>query len=134
MAGSFSEIEVIARNKESDLALFKVKTDRKFSDVALTRDDQPAIIGSGAWQTGCPNGKNPNTFYCQVVAIDRYLGVSTVECSRQPEQGRSGGPLFNQKGEVIGICSAADPDEKRGIYSSWKAIKLFLKDLPYDFY
>ena len=134
LAGSFHEIRVIARNKELDLAVFKVKTDRKFPGANLAGSDHPVVIGSTVLQIGCPQGKDPSAFYCRVAAIDRYLGGSTVECSVQPETGRSGGPLFNEVGEVVGICSCAEPKERKGIYSSWKAIKSFLKDLPYDFY
>jgi len=62
----------------------------------------------------------------QIVAVDRYLGPSTIECTNQPVQGRSGGGLFNDRGELVGVCSAADPWLRRGIYGGLRAIHSFL--------
>jgi hypothetical protein len=36
----------------------------------------------------------------------------------QPVEGRSGGGLFDERGELIGVCYAADPTLKEGLYSA----------------
>jgi hypothetical protein len=58
--------------------------------------------------------------------VDRYLEAPTIECTKQPVQGRSGGALFNTSGEVVGVCSAADPQLHRGIYVGLRAIHALL--------
>src|SRR5690606_26213662 len=36
--------------------------------------------------------------------------------------GRSGGGLFNSEGKVVGVCVAADPRDKRGLYAGLEVI------------
>jgi hypothetical protein len=45
------------------------------------------------------------------------LGPSNVEVAKAPVQGRSGGGLFNQAGQLIGVCYAADKELDEGLYS-----------------
>ncbi|MEZ6057187.1 MAG: thioredoxin domain-containing protein [Planctomycetaceae bacterium] len=66
---------------------------------------------------GCDGGALPTALPIEVTSIDRYEGASTIECTGVPVQGRSGGGLFNLDGELIGVCFAADPVGKLGIYT-----------------
>ena len=46
-----------------------------------------------------------------------------------PKEGRSGGPLLNDQGEVIGICQGYTMDANRhGVYASLRNIHDFLKE------
>jgi hypothetical protein len=53
--------------------------------------------------------------------VNRYLGPDNLECTGVPVQGRSGGGLFDRHGDLVGVCVAADPREKRGLYAGLKA-------------
>jgi hypothetical protein len=76
---------------------------------------------------GCGHGNNPTQQKHVVTQTDRYEGPSNIiECTGVPVQGRSGGGLFNQQGEVVGVCMAADEQGRRGLYVGLKAIQGFL--------
>src|SRR3990172_9460405 len=62
----------------------------------------------------------------RISAVNRYLGAPTIECTGQPVQGRSGGGLFNESAQLIGVCSAADPAERKGIYAGLAAVHSLL--------
>ena len=46
-----------------------------------------------------------------------YMGPPNVEVDGLPVEGRSGGGLFDERGELIGVCYAADPSLKEGLYN-----------------
>jgi hypothetical protein len=48
--------------------------------------------------------------------MNRYLGAPNIETSGAPVQGRSGGGLFNDQGELVGVCYAADGQLDEGLY------------------
>ena len=54
--------------------------------------------------------------------MNRYQGHANVEAARAPEEGRSGGGLFNANGQLIGVCYAADPQGNEGLYASLDSI------------
>jgi len=62
----------------------------------------------------------------RITALNRYLGPDNLECSGVPDQGRSGGGLLTKDGLVIGVCTAADPRDQRGIYAGLKAVQQLL--------
>lgn len=127
-------LTLIAADKDLDLALVKIITDKPLPAVRMAAADYRARVGGLVVQIGCPGGVTPP---CElpsqpkITAINRFLGAPTVECSGQPKEGRSGGPLFDTDGLLIGICSARSPTDQRGIYSSWQAIDIFLKKIGY---
>ena len=55
--------------------------------------------------------------------MDRFQGPSNIEASGAPVEGRSGGGLFNTRGELIGVCFAADPRANEGLYTSLPTIQ-----------
>lgn len=79
-------------------------------------------VGDVVQSVGCGGGDDPTVQTIKVTALNRYTGPDTVECSGVPVQGRSGGGLFNKEGLVVGVCSAADPRDQRGLYAGLKAI------------
>ncbi len=118
--------ELVRRDRQADLALVRVETDGTFPVAPVaTRAYRP---GSGlpASSVGCDHGADPTVRRTRILAVDRYLGPATIECSSQPVQGRSGGGLFNHRSELVGVCSAADPWLQRGIYAGLRSIHSFL--------
>lgn len=78
--------------------------------------------GEAVFSIGCNHGAEPTIFTSQITAIDKYLGAPNIEVAGQPVDGRSGGGLFSRDGLLIGICNAADPADKEGIYAGLSAI------------
>ena len=71
---------------------------------------------------GCGHGANPTPWETHITAVNRYQGHANVEAARAPEEGRSGGGLFNAAGQLIGVCFAADPQGNEGLYASIDSI------------
>ena len=66
---------------------------------------------------GCDQGADPTRRDSHISKLNRYIGPSNVEVAKAPEQGRSGGGLFNDKGQLIGVCYAADAELDEGLFS-----------------
>jgi thiol-disulfide isomerase/thioredoxin len=66
---------------------------------------------------GCDHGADPTRRDSHISKLNRYVGPSNVEVSGAPVQGRSGGGLFNDKSQLIGVCYAADAELNEGLYS-----------------
>jgi hypothetical protein len=72
---------------------------------------------------GCNNGGQPTARHSQVTCLDKFIGPPTVEVAGQPVEGRSGGGLFTREGYVIGVCNAADPSDKEGLFAAIDSIR-----------
>lgn len=75
---------------------------------------------------GCSGGDDPSREEQFLTALNKYDGCDNIECSTMPQQGRSGGGLFLGS-ELVGVCVAADPNERRGIYAALKPVTLLLE-------
>jgi thiol-disulfide isomerase/thioredoxin len=78
---------------------------------------------------GCDHGANPSRRDSHITKLNRYLGPANVEVAKAPVQGRSGGGLFNARGELIGVCYAADPSLDEGLYSGPEVVYAQLQRL-----
>lgn len=78
--------------------------------------------GQPLFSVGCNGGADPTIMEMQVTAIDRFTGAPNVECTGSPVQGRSGGGLFNEEGQLVAICFGALANEERGAYSGLPTI------------
>jgi thiol-disulfide isomerase/thioredoxin len=97
------------------------------SPVAVARIAPPGYRvypGQAVVSVGCNQGDNPSARRSKISAIDRYvvgtknpLCPTDIEVADQPVEGRSGGGLFSADGYLIGVCYAADPSDKEGLYS-----------------
>ena len=76
---------------------------------------------------GCEGGKLPKLRHSRVSALNRYLGPANIEVAGEPADGVSGGGLFDQRGRLTGICRAADPDERKGVFVGLPVIHEQLK-------
>jgi hypothetical protein len=57
-----------------------------------------------------------------VNSVNKFLGPANITADGEPAQGRSGGGLFNARGEVIGVCNAANPSDREGLYAALATI------------
>jgi hypothetical protein len=85
--------------------------------------------GAAVTSVGCNHGENPTAWATRITAINRYQGFPNIEAGGAPIEGRSGGGLFNERGNLIGICFAADPRADEGLYASLSSIHAKLDEL-----
>jgi hypothetical protein len=122
----------VAANHDADVGLVSVPSDLVFQTVKVApaldqvRKEQKVI------SIGCSSGQDPTREEVVVTATNKYLGPDNVECTGTPVRGRSGGGLFDEQGRVVGVCSAADPQEKRGLYCGLKPILTILAEQGLD--
>lgn len=114
-------------DEDADVGLIAISTAAPVavSNVALT--SQSISVNEPVYSIGCGGGEAPSRQSLKITAVNRYDGPDNIECTGVPMQGRSGGGLFNAAGEVIGVCSAADPKEKRGLYAHLATVHKLLE-------
>lgn len=113
--------QLIHYDLERDVALvsFRPTTAVKKAPVASQLVEN---VNDRVWSVGCDRGADPTVRSSRVTALDRYHGAPNIEAAGAPVQGRSGGGLFNAKGELVGVCFAADNEGDEGLYSSLPSI------------
>ena len=100
--------KVVGTDKQTDLALIKVDSDKKFPFVTLSKE-RPEI---GQWVVamGNPFGLGGTVTAGIISAEGRDIGEGPYDNFLQIDapinRGNSGGPTFNLKGEVVGVNTA----------------------------
>eukprot|EP00913_Durusdinium_trenchii_P023341 g21919.t1 len=113
---------------EADVGLIAIPTQAPIPVAPIATIENAASRGEHVVSIGCGGGADPSKLKIQVTALNRYRGPDNIECTGVPKQGRSGGGLFNAKGEVIGVCFAADPRDRRGLYAGLRPIHQLLTE------
>lgn len=112
----------------SDLGVIAIPTEQPVPTVSLAKFSTRLTTGTSLFTIGCGGGRRPEKIETRLTKLNPYLGPDNIECSGIPEQGRSGGGLFDAQGNVVGICFAADPPKKRGLYSALRPIYKLLAE------
>ncbi len=104
------DAKIVGRDPSTDVALIKLqKVGGKLPTVALG-DSDALEQGDFVLAIGSPLGFRESVTFGIVSAKDRQLTGSPFDDFLQTDaainQGNSGGPLFNMKGEVVGINTA----------------------------
>ncbi|MEG8098950.1 trypsin-like peptidase domain-containing protein [Candidatus Liberibacter brunswickensis] len=97
--------QVIGTDKFSDLAILKVKSDRKFVPVEF-EDISNIRLGETVFTIGNPLGLRGSVNAGIVSALDRNLHDRPgkyIQIDAPINKGNSGGPCFNALGHVIGV-------------------------------
>ena len=101
--------EVVGADPYMDIAVLKMKTNEKFSVVKFGDSDK-ARVGDWAVAIGNPFGLGGTVTAGIISARNRDINLTRyddfIQTDASINQGNSGGPLFNLKGEVIGINTA----------------------------
>ena len=101
--------KVIGADPYMDLAVLKMETKDKFKTVSFG-DSTKARVGDWVVAIGNPFGLGGTVTTGIISARNRQIGLTRYEDFIQTDasinQGNSGGPLFNLKGEVIGVNTA----------------------------
>ena len=101
--------EVVGTDSRTDIALIKIKAGRKLPFVRLG-DSETLEIGEWVAAIGNPFGLGHTVTSGIVSAKGRIIGSGPyddfIQTDASINPGNSGGPLFNLKGEVVGINTA----------------------------
>jgi serine protease Do len=101
--------EVIGRDEKTDLAVLKVKTEKKLTQVEFGDSD---VLRVGDWivAIGNPFGLGGTVTAGIVSARQRDINSGPyddyIQTDASINRGNSGGPMFNLEGKVIGINTA----------------------------
>lgn len=117
-----AQAQVIDFDLDRDLALVCFETTSPVAVTPLAPRGTTLAVEAPATSVGCGHGANPTPWETRITAVNRYQGHANVEAARAPEEGRSGGGLFNAAGQLIGVCFAADPQGNEGLYASIDSI------------
>ena len=101
------DVELIAVNNHIDLALIKIKhpEGEEFS-FAPVQDMEKLEIGQNVFAIGNPLGLERTLTQGVISTTQRsFDGLTYIQTDTPINPGNSGGPLFNTKGEVIGITN-----------------------------
>jgi serine protease Do len=104
---SYRQIRIVAINKFGDIALLKIddKEAPKFKYVLLGSADALAV-GEGVFAIGSPLGLERTVTEGILSTKTRQMaGELYLQTTAQINPGNSGGPLFNMRGEVVGITN-----------------------------
>jgi len=112
--GDIYEADVLSSSPSADVALIKINKDFKLKNkhVAIIGSSDNTLIGDDLFVIGAPLGVE-QTLSRGIVSgkiIHRNLNesfspIEFIQTDAAINPGNSGGPLFNMKGEVIGIAS-----------------------------
>ena len=101
--------EVVGADPYMDIAVLKMDTKDKFTTVKFGDSDK-ARVGDWAVAIGNPFGLGGTVTAGIISARNRDINLTRyddfIQTDASINQGNSGGPLFNLKGEVIGINTA----------------------------
>ena len=98
--------EIVGRDPQSDIALLKIRaTDLPFVKMA---DSRKSRVGDWVIAIGNPLGLGNTVTAGIISALQRNIGAGGaydrfIQTDTAINPGNSGGPLFNLKGEVVGI-------------------------------
>lgn len=101
------DVKIQALNPHFDLALLQIpqQKDVKFQPVYIGEDDSQRE-GDKVFAIGSPLGLERSVSEGIVSTRNRNMeGIVYIQTTAQINPGNSGGPLFNSKGEVVGVIN-----------------------------
>ena len=104
--------------KDMDIGLIAFRPNAATPVARLIPKNRSMTEGQPVFSWGCDRGALPSRRDSRITKLNRYLGAANVEVDGEPVEGRSGGGLFDERGELIGVCYAADPELKEGLYNA----------------
>jgi serine protease Do len=106
------EAQVIGRDPKTDIAIVKIDAGENLPAASIGDSDQ-IKVGDWVLAIGNPFGLSHTVTSGIVSAKGRVIGAGPyddfIQTDASINPGNSGGPLFNMKGEVIGINTAIIP-------------------------
>ncbi|MCK6554860.1 DegQ family serine endoprotease [Candidatus Binatia bacterium] len=107
--GTEHEARIVGRDPKTDLAVLKIDPKDKLPAVSLG-DSDSLRVGDWVMAIGNPFGLNNTVTAGIVSAKSRSIGAGPyddfIQTDASINPGNSGGPLFNERGEAVGINTA----------------------------
>ena len=129
---TYDDVRIVATSSELDLALLKVEptSDDPFHSVALAAASSGVFEGQTVFAIDSPLGLDRTVSEGIISVANRVIsGRLYLQTTTQINPGNSGGPLFNLRGEVVGVNNmkiAAVGAEGLGFSISADVVKSFL--------
>ena len=103
----FKKVKIVAVNDDTDLALLKIEEDLGMKVPQLYIGDSTGTkVGDPVFTIGNPMGLERSTSSGTVSKVNRnFSGRLYIQSTTPIAPGNSGGPLFNERGEVIGVTN-----------------------------
>ncbi len=103
---NISKVRIVGMNGHADLALLKLEGDdlKDLPSVPLAVSE--SRVGETTFAIGNPLGMERTVSEGIISTLNRpFEGLTYLQITTQINPGNSGGPLFNLKGEVIGVTN-----------------------------
>ncbi|MCE5302621.1 MAG: trypsin-like peptidase domain-containing protein [Planctomycetaceae bacterium] len=120
-------------NAKPDLGLIAIQTPGPVTAARVAPPSYRVQPGIPVVSVGCNNGQTPSVQHSQVTSLNKFVGAPNVQVAGQPVEGRSGGGLFSNEGYMIGVCNAADPGDKEGLFAALGSIYAELDQRQLEF-
>ena len=118
-----------------DIAVVVIQSgDHSFANVSIGSRTSTITAGRDVFSVGCDHGDEPTIRRTRIKNVASYDDAIKFDIYGRPVDGRSGGGLFTEAGELIGVCNAAAVEEDEGIYTAldtihWQLAKVHLDHL-----
>lgn len=120
---------VVGGDHGLDLAILKISSPGSFPAVKLTATAPTLRQDQLLTSFGCDGGDSPSQKTVMLIEENRYEGPGNLVCSTEPAKGRSGGGLFDEDGNLVGVCSCRNQEKPEGLYMAHSAILTLLNKL-----
>lgn len=96
---------VVGRDASRDIAIVKMNTSRTDFTAAVIGSSGNSSVGETVMASGFALGLDGNTTYSMgiISAFRLFDGSNYIQTDAPINPGNSGGPMFNMKGQVIGV-------------------------------
>ena len=103
----YKQVRIVALNKFGDLALLRVEDKDAPKFVCVTLGDSDSLsVGDSVFAIGSPLGlERTVTEGILSTKTREFEGDLYLQTTAQINPGNSGGPLFNMRGEVVGVTN-----------------------------
>lgn len=111
---------------KTDVGLVAIRVPSAVPTARVAPPGHQLSQGQSVISVGCDNGANPTVRHSRVNSLNKFLGPANIQVAGQPVEGRSGGGLFSPEGLVVGVCNAADPQDREGLFAAVECIHALL--------
>jgi serine protease Do len=113
--GDIYEADVLSSNPQADVALIKIRGDFRLKNkkVAVIGDSDKMLTGEDVFVLGAPHGFKQSLSrgiisgrFIPKHLSNNFISIEFLQTDASINPGNSGGPMFNMRGEVVGIASS----------------------------
>ena len=102
----YDRVEVLDYDRRRDIVVLKIRPFRPLSALQIATDDD-LVVGEEAAVVGNPQGLDSTVSTGIVSGYRQAEGFQLIQITAPISPGSSGSPLFNMRGKVVGVATAA---------------------------